>query len=700
LLDGLAIENDELESWRRTEIARYRDQAIDTLTRLMTRLSETGETEAAIEAGTRVLRLEPLHEPAVRRLMRLYGESGRRGPAIQIYRTLADALKAELDAQPDAETRAVFAEVTRGSEELTQAPAASAAPAAADAKHPPHTPAMAGAIEAPGEPPLLAPQLASAISVPRQIVPRQAKTGRLNWILAGGLAAVIAIFLFYEFAPTRTAQDGQTGLAAVRAVSSTQAGAISIAVLPFENLSGDATQEFFSDGMTEEITSALAKIADLRVVGRTSAFQFKGEKKDLRAIGQALLATHLLEGSVRKAGPRVRVAVQLVKTDDGKQIWSESYDRELTDVFAIQEDIATAISGALRMPLGLKAGEHLVSNRSIDPESYQQYLRAKSLVRGRGQTGLLNSATLLEDIVVRNPNFAPAWALLALDYHLQPNSNPTRTTGSLAEFRNVVNALRPMAEAAAQRAVELDPNLADGYLVLAELQGVQGNFPKAVVLGEKALGLDPNNPQGLHDQALGLAVSGHVKESLAVRQKLIELEPSVPNFVIRMALVLWLDGQNDAAIAILKDLPPDRTDALAYIYASMGRYRDAIDIIEKLPPGFYPPDVRENAVRLLRTAPAKSAAPQSLPPLGALSFVYLYVGAPERVLELYERGQDGGYVAGAGNPESVWHPAYASVRKTERFKIYLRRAGFVDYWRAKGWPEFCHPTTADDFICA
>jgi len=249
---------------------------------------------------------------------------------------------------------------------------------------------------------------------------------------------------------------------AARATSSTQAGAISIAVLPFENLSGDATQEFFSDGMTEEITSALAKIADLRVVGRTSAFQFKGEKKDWRAIGQALLATHLLEGSVRKAGTRVRVAVQLIKTDDGKQIWSESYDRELTDVFAIQEDIATAISGALRMPLGLKAGEHLVSNRAIDPDSYQQYLRAKSLVRGRGQTGLLNSATLLEEIVGRNPNFAPAWALLALDYHLQPNSNPTRTTGSLAEFRNVVNALRPMAEAAAQRAVELDPNLADG----------------------------------------------------------------------------------------------------------------------------------------------------------------------------------------------------------------------------------------------
>jgi tetratricopeptide (TPR) repeat protein len=190
-----------------------------------------------------------------------------------------------------------------------------------------------------------------------------------------------------------------------------------------------------------------------------------------------------------------------------------------------------------------------------------------------------------------------------------------------------------------------------------------------------------------------------VREALALRQKLIELEPSVPNFMVRTALVLWLDGQNDAAITMLKDLPPDRTDALAYIYASMGRYGDAIDIIEKLPSGFYPSDVRENAVRLLRTAPAKSVAPQNLPPLGALSFVYLYVGAPERVLELYERGQAGGYVAGAGNPESVWHPAYAALRKTERFKTYVRKAGSVEYWRAKGWPELCHPTTGDDFAC-
>src|SRR5258706_121723 len=126
--------------------------------------------------------------------------------------------------------------------------------------------------------------------------------------------------------------------------------------LRLANMSGDASQEFFSDGMTEEITSALAKVPDLRVVARTSAFQFKDEKKDMRAVGQALGATHLIEGSVRKEGNRVRITAQLIEAEDGTHIWTENYDRELTGVFAVQEDIATAIAGALRTPLGLRPG--------------------------------------------------------------------------------------------------------------------------------------------------------------------------------------------------------------------------------------------------------------------------------------------------------------------------------------------------------
>jgi adenylate cyclase len=190
--------------------------------------------------------------------------------------------------------------------------------------------------------------------------PRQ-KRRTVGWT-AGGIAALLAIFLVYEFAP----------------MGDTQASQFSVAVLPFANLSGDPTQEFFSDGMTEEITSALAKVPDLHVVGRTSAFQFKGQNRDLRAIGQALSVTHLIEGSVRKAGDRLRITAQLIAVADGTHFWAENYDRQLTDVFAIQADVATAIAGALRTPLRLKPGERLLSDQTIDPESFEQYLRRRA----------------------------------------------------------------------------------------------------------------------------------------------------------------------------------------------------------------------------------------------------------------------------------------------------------------------------------
>src|SRR6185369_10943717 len=177
--------------------------------------------------------------------------------------------------------------------------------------------------------------------------------------------------------------------AAARQRSLSPAGAISIAVLPFVNLSSDKEQEFFSDGMTEEITSALAKVPNLRVVGRTSAFQFKGENKDLRAIGQALSATHLIEGSVRKDGNQLRITAQLIKADDGTHLWTESYDRELKGVFAVQEEIATAIAASLEVPLGLKKGEALVPNRTSDETVYENYLRAKALVRSRSTDGFV-----------------------------------------------------------------------------------------------------------------------------------------------------------------------------------------------------------------------------------------------------------------------------------------------------------------------
>jgi len=292
-------------------------------------------------------------------------------------------------------------------------------------------------------------------------------TGKLDWFLAGALVVVIALVSYQQFAPApaRTAQQ-QAGVTAARTASVSPAGAISIAVLPFANMSGDAGQEFFSDGMTEEITSALAKVPDLRVVARESAFQYKGAKNDMRMVGQALGATHLIEGSVRKAGDRVRITAQLINAADGTHIWSEDYDCHLTDIFAIQEDIARAITTSLRMPLGLKPGENLVNNRDIDPESYEQFLHARAQFPGQGFQRETEAAALLEQVVARHPNYAPAWAILARVYGSLPDNTPQRN-GSAEEYRRVVDGYHSKLDAAVKRAMQLDPNMPDVYYALA-----------------------------------------------------------------------------------------------------------------------------------------------------------------------------------------------------------------------------------------
>jgi TolB-like protein len=525
-----------------------------------------------------------------------------------------------------------------------------------------------------------------------------AKTAKLDWLLIGALVLVIALVSYQQFAPSgTTAAQQQAGVAT--ASSPSQPGGIAIAVLPLANLSGDAAQEFFSDGMTDEITLALAKIRDLRVVGRSSAFQFKGQNRDLRAIGQALAARYLIDGSVRKEGNRLRITAQLIEAGNGVNVWTESYDRELTSVFAIQADIAQAIAGALQVPLGLRQGETLVSNRTDDLESYDRYLRAKALVRARGLRSLTDAAALLEEAVARDPGFAPAWALLALAHVLTPNYHPGMFTGVVEDYRRIVDASLPKAEAAAQQAIRLDPNFGDGYVALAAVQSNRGRIVLAEELYSKALTLNPNNPDALHFYSALLSMVGRQKDAIAMRQRLQVLEPFVPIFNWATAWMLWLDGQEDSAITILRNAPT----AIGYpflptIHAAAGRYGEAADLLLTIPPGLYPPGMVEEAARLLRTAPATTASPETLPRLWFLGFVYHYIGASSRVLEFSEGSVEAGYnVLIVITP--LWHPSYASVRKMERFKTLVRNAGLVDYWRARGWPDLCRPVGTDDFVC-
>jgi adenylate cyclase len=519
---------------------------------------------------------------------------------------------------------------------------------------------------------------------------------------------VIGSLLFYVFAQPATeattqappAEKAQS--AAVGARPAPTAPGISVAVLPFANLSGDTGQEFFSDGMTEEIMTALARVSALRVVGRESAFQFKGQKTDMRAVGQALSANYLVEGSVRKAGDQVRITAQLVQADNGVSVWTDSYDRELKNIFTTQSDIAQAIAGALRAPLGLKAGQNLVSNRTADTDSYQDYLRARALVRARGPR-VTEAARLLEQVVARDPNYAPAWGLLGQAYALTPNYFGVGVTGLTAtgltdDIRRLTAESLQKAEAAAHRATRLDPNNIDGNTALASARGFRGEYVQAEDSFKQALSLDPGNSDALHLYSAMLAAVGRLKDSLAIRLRLQAQEPFNPGFKYTTATVLWDNRRNEEAIAIAKALGKSASLILAEVYASMGRYSEAADALEEMPSGAFPPGAVEEAIRLLRTAPAQDTSPQTILRDTRLGFVYLYVGAPNRVLDFSDGLVEAGYIAPA-NLGPLWAPSYAPVRKTERFKAFARTAGMVDYWRARGWPDLCRPMGADDFVC-
>jgi TolB-like protein/DNA-binding winged helix-turn-helix (wHTH) protein len=525
---------------------------------------------------------------------------------------------------------------------------------------------------------------------------------RRRW-LTGALVAGLAAVFTYQYVPlTGVARSVFRRAEPPKAISFAPAGRFAVAVLPFKNLSPEKGQEELADGVTEEIISALGRIPNLDVVARGSAFEFKGQNKNVQEIAKALHATHLIEGSIRKIEDRLRITAQLVQADNGVQVWSNSYDRQVANSFAVQEEIAQAIAGALRVPLGLTQGETLVPNRGIDPESYQHFLRAKRMREGRGLTQLPASIALLEQIVARNPKFAPAWAQLALAYQLVPFIPFAQDyeTIPVEEKRRTAHQWLPKAEAAARQAVQLDPSLSDGYTALGGVLAFRGRFVEAETLFIKALALDPLSPITLHYYNNLLGAVGRVEESLAIKQRLLKMEPFVYSYNGGIRDLLWINGQTDTLIARLKASRAAIDLAyLARIYWWQGHHQEALDALNAILPESYHGEMVEDAARLLRTSFTDHTPGRNLPQLGRrLDFVYVHVGAPERALQLFADN----VAAGFSPPNlmiGLWIPSYATVRKTERFKAFARDAGLVEYWRAKGWPAFCRPTTGEDFVC-
>jgi eukaryotic-like serine/threonine-protein kinase len=313
----------------------------------------------------------------------------------------------------------------------------------------------------------------------------------------------------------------------------------SIAVLPFANMSGDPENEYFSDGISEEIINALAQLPGLRVAARTSAFSFKGRNTDLRSVGDQLNVGTVLEGSVRKSGGRIRITAQLINVADGYHLWSERYDRELTDVFAIQDEIATAIADKLKVTLGVGFERRLVRPPTANVDAYDLYLKGHALTRQRGPS-LLRAVECFDQVIALDPQSALAHAELAEALLL------------MSFYGMVMPAeMGARARAAASRALELEPNLATGHLVLG-LYSLMVEFDrnKASAAFAQAVELDPLDIDARTFQAAFdiCYVQGHFSVAQAQLYGVIESDPLNANARGQLCIALVFEGKTDAAM--------------------------------------------------------------------------------------------------------------------------------------------------------
>ncbi|MCG8468891.1 MAG: tetratricopeptide repeat protein [Gemmatimonadetes bacterium] len=352
----------------------------------------------------------------------------------------------------------------------------------------------------------------------------------------------------------------------------------SIAVLPFVNMSADAENEYFSDGMTEEMINALVGIEGLRVASRTSAFAFKGKDEDIREIGRQLGVGTVMEGSVRKAGNRLRLTAQLIAVEDGYHLWSETFDRELEDVFEVQEQIARSIAETL-VPTLAASGAPLVKKSTESLEAYNLYLKGRYAWNKRVEAGLRGAVEYFEAALELDPDFASAWAGLADAYTLL----------GIAEYGFAPpSEVMPKAKTAALRALELDPSLAEAQTSIAHITGFfEWDVVASEVAFKRAIELDPDYAFAYHWYALLLAALERHDEALEAELKARELEPLSLIINKNVGTILYYGRRHSESLkedeAALK-LDPDYPRTLLYAALALDveeDYDEAVRMMEE-----------------------------------------------------------------------------------------------------------------------
>ena len=444
-----------------------------------------------------------------------------------------------------------------------------------------------------------------------------------RWIIAVLVVAVVLLVtnqFVLRHDPTDVAQHHAT---AQVAAALAKVPAKSIAVLPLVNESGDPQQDYFSDGLSEELISAIAQVHDIKVIGRNSSFRFRGKQQDdTAAIGAKLGVATLLEGTVRKQGNEIRIVASLIKASDGSELWSQTYDRQLKDVFAVQSDIATSVAGALKIALLGQTIEATDKPPSGNLDAYDALLQGRKYAERRNRADYFKAVDYYQQAIKLDPNYAAAYARLAIAQQWFNDWVASTDERKLAGAQARTNALKaielapqsalalgalginqawsdfdyPSAQATLKRAVALDPSNAETLYQLADVTACLGRLDEAVAMMRNVLTKEPLNASFHFYTGQFLLAAGKPDAAETELSRAIALQPGAAAFHALLAIALLQLGQSDQALRTASDEPDpsNRRWALSTIHFARGETAQGqalLDDMIRLDVDFWPTNI-------------------------------------------------------------------------------------------------------------
>ena len=476
----------------------------------------------------------------------------------------------------------------------------------------------------------------------------------------------------------------------------------SIAVLPFTDLSPEGDQEYFSDGISEEILNALAKVRDLKVAGRTSSFAFKGRNEDLRAIGKTLGVANILEGSVRKQGERVRITAQLIQVDDGFHLWSETYDGDLSDIFELQENIARAITDNLKVILQGDQKQRLVPVATDNAEAYGLYLQASAVFNRREGSRFAEAIGMLDQALRLDPKFARAHARMGALQILAPQYAGADLDRSIADA----------SEHAAQ-AIALDPGLAEAYAVKAQCESSVRNFIGEHAAYQKALSADPDDVLSNFWLGSSLVAWGYLKQGDERLDRVLSIDPLLPNALMWRGARHVFAGELEQGEVLLRRADSFGISNVGLGLAHLAEERSERDAaVNEMARGLqvfmsaFPPDAaRIVAEGSFGTDAQRAAAVHMVEDYlagdhafiaGAAPYALIRLGEPARALEVMARAPTD------ADPLVyflLWSPAGRQARRLPGFGRFADEVGLTRLWDALGAPDLCRKQGDGGYVC-